>query len=78
MNKSYHWWGEELSPDQIITVKWHNQDEVWWNETCAMVLETFGLPGHRFHFTPHTDYMIFKFKTKSDSLMCRLLLSDRL
>lgn len=78
MSEQYHWWSEELDPDQIIRVDWHNQNDLWWNETCAMVMEAFGLPGHRFYYSPHTDYMIFKFKTKSDSLMCRLLLSDRI
>lgn len=62
-----------------VIVPWTiEQGTVWWNETCAMVLEVFGLPGHRFMYTPHLDYMIFKFTSKKDEQLCRILLSERL
>ena len=61
-----------------ITVTWDNQNGFWWNETCAKVLEQFGLPGERYTSHPETDYMTFKFINKYDALMCKLLLSDRL
>jgi len=61
-----------------VTVPWHNQDGFWWNETCAMVLEVFGLPGHRFKYTPALDHMTFSFKTKKDFLLAQLLLGERL
>ena len=61
-----------------IIVRWDNQNETWWNETCALVLEHFGLPGHRFVYTPYQDYMTFKFVNEHDGLMARILLSDRL
>ena len=61
-----------------VQVDWHSQGTIWWNETCALVLEIFGLPGHRFWFTPSTDCMIFKFKSKRDENLCRILLSERL
>lgn len=60
-----------------VTVHWDNQNVVWWNETCADVLEVFGLPGHRFVYTPHEDFMIFKFNNQKDYDLCRILLSDR-
>lgn len=62
-----------------IRVNWTNeQGTIWWNETCAMVLEVFGLPGHRFMYRPHIDHMIFEFASEKDAIMCKILLSDRL
>lgn len=64
--------------DHKIVVAWHNQDNLWWNETCAMVLEVFGLPGQRFVYKPFEDFMTFTFKSKKDADLCRILLSERL
>lgn len=61
-----------------VRVNWNNQNIPWWNECCAMVLEVFGLPGDRFMYRPHVDYMIFEFKSKKDEDLCRILLSERL
>ena len=62
-----------------IVVPWHiDQGTIWWNETCAMVLEVFGLPGHRFVYKPFEDFMTFTFKSKKDADLCRILLSERL
>ena len=61
-----------------IIVRWDNQNVPWWNETCALVLEHFGLPGDRFVYTPHEDHMTFKFFNEHDGLMAKILLSDRL
>lgn len=63
----------------IVQVDWQDyQGTIWWNETCAMVLETFGLPGHRFIYKPSIDHMLFQFKSVKDKLLCELLLSERL
>ena len=43
-----------------------------------MVLETFGLPGHKYIYKPEYDFMIFEFKDERDAFMCKLLLSDRM
>ena len=64
--------------DHEIVVAWHNQDNLWWNETCAMVLEVFGLPGHRYVSKPGTECMSFTFKNQKDADLCRILLSERL
>lgn len=64
--------------DHEIVVTWHNQDNLWWNETCAMVLGVFGLPGNRFVYKPFKDFMTFTFKSKKDADLCRILLSERL
>lgn len=76
--KATKWWDYDTDPEKIVTVQWHTQSNKWWNETCAKVLEVFGLPGDRFHYTPYTDYMTFQFKTKQDAFLCKILLSDRL
>lgn len=61
-----------------VTVVWDNQNGFWWNETCAIVLEVFGLPGDRYETKPATDAMFFNFKNKKDADLCRILLSERL
>jgi hypothetical protein len=61
-----------------VVVLWDNQQGYWWNETCSMILEHFGLPGERYTSHPETDQMTFKFFHEHDALMCKILLSDRL
>jgi len=60
-----------------VRVDWDNQNGFWWNETCALVVEVFGLPGNRYESHPDSDYMLFKFKSKKDADLCRILLSER-
>ncbi len=61
-----------------VRVEWHNQGTVWWNDTCAKVLEVFGLPGDRFIYHPFEDFMEFQFKNETDQYLCKILLSERL
>jgi len=61
-----------------IKISWQNQNNSWWNETCADVVEVFGLPGNRFTSHPKHDHMLFKFKSKKDYELCKILLSDKL
>jgi len=72
------WWTNDIPENQIITIDWHNQNNVWWNETCASVLEVFGLPGGRFYYKPYPNHMTFTFKSKKDADLCRVLLSERI
>jgi len=72
------WWDNVSDPSQVITIEWNNQHNSWWNETCASVLEVFGLPGQRFHYKPFQSHMTFTFKTRKDADLCRLLLSESL
>jgi hypothetical protein len=72
------WWDEDLSQEQTVRVDWHSQGNLWWNETCAMVMEVFGLPGSRYYYKPHEDFMTFSFKNQKDADLCRILLSERL
>ena len=69
---------EKLIDNNTVTVVWDNQNGFWWNETCAMVLEVFGLPGDRYVSKPDHDYMSFTFKNEKDASLCKILLSDRL
>lgn len=64
--------------DHSVRLDWNNQGVSWWNESCALVLEVFGLPGDRFVYHPFEDYMTFNFKSKKDADLCRILLSERL
>jgi hypothetical protein len=64
--------------DLNVYVRWDNQNGFWWNETCSLVLEHFGLPGERYTSHPTENEMLFKFFNEYDATMCRLLLSERL
>ena len=68
----------KLIDSNIVTVKWDNQDKFWWNETCVLVLEVFGLPGDRYVSKPSEDAMVFNFKNEKDASLCKILLSERL
>lgn len=61
-----------------VRIDWDNQSVPWWNECCAMVLEVFGLPGQRFVYHPHEDFMVFKFNNLKDADLCRILLSEKI
>ena len=61
-----------------VTVPWDNQKGHWWNETCAIVLEHFGLPGDKYMSYLTTDSMMFNFNNEQDALLCKILLSDRI
>jgi len=49
-----------------------------WNDTCASIIEHFGLPGDRYVTEVTADNMTFNFKTEQDAFMCKVLVSDRL
>jgi hypothetical protein len=61
-----------------IFVPWKNQNNFWWNEICADVVEVFGLPGDRFTSHPYENFMLFKFKSKKDYELCKILLSEKI
>jgi 2-hydroxychromene-2-carboxylate isomerase len=61
-----------------IRVPWENQNNVWWNETCANIIEHFGLPGDKYTTEVSADEMKFFFKDDREALMCRILVSDRI
>ena len=73
---------DTLFPKKETTEKTHNVWVQWehenmpWNEICAMVVGVFGLPGHRYIYTPTIDYMVFEFKSEKDRQLCEILLSE--
>jgi len=60
-----------------ISIPWNNQHNEWWNETCISVVEVYGLPGDRWTYHPHEDFMLFRFKSQKDYQLCKILLSDK-
>lgn len=61
-----------------VTVPWESQSNAWWNETCANIVEHFGLPGGKYVTEVNTECMNFIFYNDKDALMCRLLVSESL
>ena len=61
-----------------VYIPWKKQNDQYWNELCARVVEHFGLPGDRFTTHPETDWMTFSFNDEQDALMCRMLLSEHI
>lgn len=59
-----------------VSIPWDGQSGKWWNESCANVLEVFGLPGDRFVSSPSMNCMRFHFKSEKDAALCRVLLSE--
>jgi hypothetical protein len=59
-----------------IRVPWESQSNTWWNETCANIIEHFGLPGEKYTTEVSADDMRFFFTDERDALMCRILISE--
>jgi len=64
--------------DYIVRIEWNYQTIDWWNESCAMVMQVFGLPGNRFIYHSSEDYMQFRFHSEKDQQLCRIMLSEKL
>jgi hypothetical protein len=43
-----------------------------WNETCAWVIEQFGLPGDKYETHVTEDYMDFYFTDERDAILFQL------
>lgn len=61
-----------------VEVPYVNQDEVWWNELTARIVQRFGLPGDKYETTVAWNWMAFDFKNERDGMLCKLMLSDYL
>jgi hypothetical protein len=72
------WWVDITDSNHVITINWNSQNNQWWNEKCASVLEVFGLPGDRFYYKPYPTHMTFTFKSLKDAKLCQILLSESL
>jgi hypothetical protein len=62
-----------------VAMPWKStQTETYWNESCADVVEVFGLPGGKYTTQVNPDLMIFYFKSEKDAALCRILLSEKI
>lgn len=61
-----------------IRVPWKNQSNVWWNETCARILERFGLPGDKYTTEVSENDMKFFFNDEREALLCKIMISEEL
>lgn len=61
-----------------ITVPWKNQSNAWWNETCAQIIEHFGLPGNKYKTEISVECMHFDFDDERDALLCQIMISDQI
>jgi hypothetical protein len=61
-----------------ISVPWKSQSDVWWNETCAKIIEHFGLPGGKYTTEVSVDDMKFFFKNEKEALLCRIMISEEI
>lgn len=61
-----------------ITVPWERQPNIWWNETCAQIVEHFGLPGGKYVTEVSSECMHFDFQNENDALLCQIMISDRI
>lgn len=59
-----------------VNIPWQNQNNIYWNDLCAQVVEHFGLPGKRYSSHPEENWMTFTFNNEQDYLMCKMLLSE--
>ena len=58
-----------------ICVPWKNQNNSWWNEICARIIEHFGLPGNRYTTEVSSMEMKFLFRDDRDALLCMIMIS---
>jgi len=61
-----------------ISVPWKSQSDVWWNETCAKIIEHFGLPGGKYTTEVNVNEMKFFFKNEKEAFLCRIMISEEL
>ncbi len=61
-----------------ICIPWENQSNIWWNETCAQIVEHFGLPGGRYKTEVGEDNMKFFFNDERDALLCKIMISEQI
>lgn len=61
-----------------IKIPWENQNNNWWNETCAQIIEHFGLPGDRYTTEVSADEMKFFFKDDKEALLCKIMISEKI
>lgn len=79
--KTHKVFGREFlnpNPSTTVRIPWNGQENYWWNEVCADILEVFGLPGDRYTSHPTPNYMDFHFKSTKDVELCKILISEKI
>ncbi len=61
-----------------ICIPWKNQSNVFWNETCAKIIEHFGLPGDKYTTEVSANEMKFFFKNDREALLCKIMISEEI
>jgi len=49
-----------------------------WDQVCIWAIETYGLPGHRFTYSPNVNYMEFHFPDQRDATVMLLRWGGRI
>lgn len=58
-----------------VRIPWKKyNDVIIWNETCALVIENFGLPGDKYQTHTTKNYIDFYFVDERDAILFQLLL----
>lgn len=62
-----------------ICIPWKNdQDNPWWNNICADIVNHFGLPGDKYTTEVSEHYMKFFFKDDREALLCKIMISENI
>jgi hypothetical protein len=61
-----------------INIPWKGQNNVFWNETCAKIVEHFGLPGDRYTTEVSEEEMKFFFKDDREAFLCKIMISEQI
>ena len=62
----------------VVTIPWESQNKHWWNETCADIVQHFGLPGGKYVTEVNEEYMKFIFYDDRDALLCKIMISEKI
>lgn len=62
----------------VVTIPWESQTKHWWNETCADIVQHFGLPGGKYVTEVNEEYMKFIFYDDRDALLCKIMISEKI
>lgn len=68
----------EKKSNLCVKIPWTGQKDFWWNQTCADIMEVFGLPGGRYITEANTECLAYYFQNEKDYLMCQVLVSDKI
>jgi hypothetical protein len=67
-------------PLKTIKIPWSSKlDNIpKWDEVSIKIVQTFGLPGHKYRCEMSTEAMIYHFENEQDCFLCKLMVSEYL